>query len=292
MSEKEPSVALEPRYDLDDQTMKHIIASAIESRGHNHEGEISYFEVGSDHPLANVGRTIECRVFKERFGNTPNEMLREYSPYDSSSRFFIAVDGQSSQPVGVMRAIENGPNGLKILHDFSREHSAYEALPQYGGKPIVIDEEMLAQAHGISSLDDCWELGTIAIMPGYRNSQQSFYKQGVISAQLIRSLYLSARSRGIKHMIAAMDTRPYEKMVKGFLGLPYEPLANTPPFEYLGSDSTQLIYGHVPEFYGEMSKKMWTIRGLMAHAALKRLVLGSDDRSIQLADPAPRIYRG
>ena len=94
-------------------------------------------------------------------------------------------------------------------------------------------------------------------------------------------------------MIAAMDTQPYEKLVKRYLGLPYVPLAGTEPFEYLGSESTQLIYGHVPDFYAEMAAKRRTLDGIKAYFALDTLVAGARDRHIHLpSDHTPRVYRG
>lgn len=42
--------------------------------------------------LAQVARTIECRVFDEEYGNDAQEMAVEYAAYEQRSYFFVVLD--------------------------------------------------------------------------------------------------------------------------------------------------------------------------------------------------------
>lgn len=286
--EKKDSFAVE--YSLDEQVMSEIIVERLAAIDTSVGSGIKYFEATSDEPMANVGRSIERVVFEKWFGNTAEDMTREYGPYEHQSTFFVAVDTEKAAPVGVMRTIRAHEPGqsLKLLDDVrSSEQEDMQRAASF------VTDEAMREKHGIETLENVWELGTIAILPQYRNSQRSFLQKGVISAQLIRAMYLSARAQGVEHMIAAMDVNPYEKMVKKHLGLPYVPLCDSEPFSYLGSDQTLLIYGHVPEFYSYMRRKMSTANGMLAHSALRLLVQGKDDQAIYLPpEHTPRVYRG
>lgn len=266
-------------YELDDDSIYEIIRQRFIVDGITDQHGIHYFEAEPTEDMANVGRTVEHRVFWEKFKNDADEMKKEYGPYEDQSLFFIAADADDYKPVSVMRVIraEHPGQSLKLLDDIRSSNDKDTAKAAR-----MVTNESLERLHGISTLSNCWELGTMATMPGYRNSEQGRLKKGTISAQTIRALYLSARAQGIEHMVAAMDVRPYEKLVKRYLGLPYVPLCNTEPFSYLGSEQTQLIYGHVPDFYPDMRRKMWTANGMLAHSALRLLVLGKGDQRIYL----------
>src|SRR5579875_1985596 len=72
----------------------------------------------SEDPAAELGRSLERAVFLEAFGNTPELLEVEYSPYESASLFLVVVDHRRRLPAGVMRVIcPGGPAGLKSLND-------------------------------------------------------------------------------------------------------------------------------------------------------------------------------
>lgn len=285
MSEHERLHSEHSAYHLSYEQADGIVAEFLSQHEEQLQG-IQYLEVATNHPLADAGRAIEGKVFEKFFNNTPEDMIEEYGPYESRSNFFVAIDPEKQKAVGVMRTlhVDEPSQSLKIFDDLKKDEPEIARL---------VSDDRLRTIHGIESLENCWELGTIAIAPGYRNGDRKWYQKGIVSAQLIRTMYLSARSQGVEHMIAAMDTEPYHKMVKRYLGLPYIPLCDTEPFEYLGSPSTQLIYGHVPEFYDAMRRKMRTAQGALAHGALRLLVLGKGDVSIHLPpEHTPAEYQG
>jgi hypothetical protein len=82
--------------------------------------------------------------------------------------------------------------------------------------------------------------------------------------------------QGIEHVISIIDEKAHSKLT-GYLGVPFEPVAGSKPFEYLGSSRSYAVYGHVPDFYPIMKKKHRTLKGWLARKALRRLVDGSED---------------
>lgn len=131
--------------------------------------------------------------------------------------------------------------------------------------------------HDIKSLDDCWDLGTAAVPEEYRKDTNE------VSTMLYRTVYKSARNQGVEHFVSAIDSRPLKK-ITDFTGIPFVPLAGMKPFSYLGSESTQPIYGYVPDFFRRMLGRLFTKNGALATIAgiSFPLVFGTQDRKIHL----------
>jgi len=256
----EKSADSENRYDLSDDQVVQLTTELIDEYPHERDDRFVCYTVDGWSRYANIARKIECDVFYDAFGNDPEEMMREYGPYEEQSQFFISVDREERAPTGVLRIIKNGPAGLKTFNDLEED------------QPNFSTEEAMAY-HGIESLDDCWEFGTIAVPEAYRQSQ------GGPSLQLYRGMYLASQEAGIKHYVSLIDEGPYLKM-KDFLGIPYKPLHGAQPTHYLGSEKSLPVYGDAQEFEKAVRRKRWTVRGFMARKAIKPL-LGSKDSSIQ-----------
>ena len=221
-------------------------------------------EVDSGSTYANLGRHIEREVFEAEFGNTADKMIEEYSPYEEASGFFLSIDRAKARTTGVLRVIRNSPNGFKTLDDISKE-------------PFSISKQEALNYHSIDNLDEVWDVGTVAVIPDYRSGE------GAVSIQLYRAMYLSAVDHDIEHLVSIIDDKPLKRMTQ-FLGIPFVPLAGAEPRPYLGSKSSQPVYGYVPEFYEKMSRHKKTINGRLAGTALDRLVDGSEDDAILLQD--------
>lgn len=206
-------------------------------------------EVEGADPPSDVGRDIERRVFEERFGNDAEEMQREYGPYEDASRFFIVVDRQQQRAAGLMRIIYASAQGLKAFNDLARE-------------PFSLSVEQAVSAHGLpADLAATWELGTVAVLPEYRSGT------GAASIQIYRAVYLAALRDRIDHFVSVIDSVPLAKITE-YVGLPFVPLASVAAAPYLGSTSSQPIYGYVPDFYRLMNRKRYTWRGFLARKAL------------------------
>lgn len=212
--------------------------------------------------IEDVARTVECRVFDQAFDEGASKMSEIYGPYESQSHFYLAVDRENKLPTGVLRVIEDDAERLMTIN----------SLPPEATK--LTPEEILAY-HGVNSFDTCWDIGTVAVLPEYR-------QKGVnISIQLYRSLYKDAMNHGVKHMFSIIDRKPYETMTK-YLGIPFLDLADSKPFSFEGSKESVAVYGYVPDFFKKMSRQTLHPRGIMAARHLIPLVFGTKDRSINL----------
>lgn len=263
MSERIDPADVGYTYDLDEDTIDILIREKLQCEPLATDRTIVCYELSSNDPLANVARTIERQVFHDKYGNTSEIMQQEYGPYEAQSRFYLSVDQHSQKPVGSLRIIENGVNSLKVVHDFP-----------------VVTEENLRQNHGVEDMQTCWEIGTLAILPEYRGRAQ-------VGVQYYRALYLAAKSNHITHILAAIDKKVYEKIVTGYLGLPYVQIHGTAPTNYLGSPATIPIIGTVREFFPKTLRQMATIKGMLAFRALYPLVFGTHDDALYLRDGHP-----
>lgn len=221
------------------------------------------YEVEGSDSAANIGRYVEKTGFEAVFNNSAEDMHSEYGPYENASTFFISVDQENATPTGALRIIRHSPSGLKSVNDVSQP-------------PLQLSAERIQQVHHIETFDDCWDIGTVAAMPDYPSRMASI--------QLYRAMYLAAMRENVQHVISVVDMNVLPTLTN-YLGIPFQPLADTRPFEYLGSANSQAVYGYVPEFYKKMEKKRkYSLRGLLARKALDRLVVGTEDHTLMLND--------
>ena len=219
------------------------------------------YKIDGTDRFTDIGRQVECEVFNEAFGNDPEQMKEEYGPYEEQSTFFVSMDRETGVPTGVLRVIRNGEGGFKSLNDLE------------GVIPGFSKDEAIA-AHGIDNLDECWDIGTVAVPKEYRA------RVGGVSLQLYRGMFVTSQKEGIKHYVSVIDEKPFEKMKK-FLGFPFELIHGGEPFSYLGSERSLPLYGDATRFEKAVQRKEWTIRGLLARKALRMLSRGTRDDALQ-----------
>lgn len=247
-------------YNLSHEQVTQLTAELLEEHPPEGTGDFVCYKIDGTDRYADIGRKIECDVFNESFGNDPEEMAREYGPYEVQSEFFISIDRTEGVPTGVLRAIKNGDAGIKTLND----------LQAHLGKDQFSIDRDLAQ-HGIDNLDDCWDMGTIAVPEEYRSRATG------VSLLLYRGMHVASQEAGVKHYVMMADDGPYKKM-KEFLGFPFVPLAGIDPMPYLGSEKSHPVYGYAPEFEKAVSRKKWTIKGFLARRAISVLTGERDDQ--------------
>ena len=261
----------EASYNLSEIELRHLTSQLIKERPPRSDDALVCYQLEANSKYANIGRTVEREVFEAFFGNDSEQMAEEYGPYEDQSIFFVTIDQATCEPAGVLRVIRNGDSGLKTLNDMETITASDEHLP-------TLDVQHVSEVHDITSLDECWDVGTVAVRKKFRSTKAQAQQASV---QLYRALYVSGLSHGIKHFVSIIDKRPYEKMTN-YLGIPFVPMADTPAFSYLGSESSQAVYGDVTKFYDNMNRKRFTVKGLMARRALGPLVKGTQDRTLNL----------
>jgi hypothetical protein len=193
------------------------------------EGRFGCYSIADSSPYSDLARGVECCVFQQFFGNDPAVMSAEYGPYEAHSSFFLVVDRELMQPAGALRVIANSDRGLKSLNDI--------ALP-----PLSISLEKVIHHHRIEDLDKCWDVGTVAVRKEYRGRATDH----LVSTLLYGMLRFEAQRAGMEHFVAILDTHAYRQLVQ-LIGAPFVPIADSEPFEYLGSVSSIAVTLRVSE---------------------------------------------
>ena len=262
------------RYDLSDGELR--AGAELFLRYHpprDGSRHVCYRVSGAD-PWANIGRTIESHVFLESFGDTIETMQSSYGPYESACNFFISFDLVAAAPVGVLRVASCSPSGFMTLNDV-----ASGTLRSVGGDTVRVGIGEVCRFHHIHDLDDVWDVGTVAVLPEHRGQTEG---QTRVSLQLYRALYISAIAADIKHLISVIDKKALREMTL-LLGIPFMPLAATPPLAYLGSAESRAVYAHVPDFYRHADRHYQRALGRFTAPLIAQLLDGTHgvDESLQ-----------
>lgn len=224
---KSENESLQAKYNLTKAEKEEAVRLLIERKLQPTESRYGVYVVESSDPAANLGRAVELEVFGEFFDNNEELMKREYGPYEQDSTFIIVLDKQTSEPAGVMRLIQNGPNGLKSLNDLSKE-------PWLKGIDAVFEEDGLSP----HDLDKTWDIATLAVRKEYRGKT-------AVSAALYHALYLSSEKRQIENWVAILDDNVLELL--GALGIHFKRYVGVGSANYLDSPASTPVYGNKPE---------------------------------------------
>jgi hypothetical protein len=207
-------------YDLDTREIERVSVEFL-AKHPDPAGRFVSVVVGPGHPLAGVGRAVERQTFDEAFGNDAGTMAAEYGPYEKQSLFYLVLDRWRGMPAGVGRIIEGTGGGVKTIDD---------APTHIGGDPAGIMAE-----HGMTG-QKIWDFATVAVLPEYRGGRSSL----AVSSLLYRTFLVTGRRARVKHVVVMLDRGAYRNM--RLLGVEFEPLAGSGPFEYLGSAETRALY--------------------------------------------------
>jgi hypothetical protein len=205
-----------PNYELRESEIRALGAGALDA--YPSRGPFVARAVRTDDPLADVARTVERQVFEASFGNDASTMAAEYGPYEKDSLFFLVLDRATAMPVGAGRVIEGGGKTLDDAPD-----------------RIGVDLSTIVATHRLYE-GRIWDFATVAVLPEYRGG-----RSGLVASSLLYRTFLNAgRRAGVRHVVTMLDSRAYRSMT--LLGAPFEAMAGSAPFEYLGSKSTRALY--------------------------------------------------
>jgi hypothetical protein len=173
--------------------------------------------------LLAAARQCELDVFYDVYGNTPEEWDIEYGPYQSNSHFIVASE-PGGDVLAVSRLIFPGSPGHKTLNDAARE-------------PWLVDGYRSAAAVSVGR-DDTIDVATTAVRRGLRGLGH------LLAASLHHGLILATRANNLPNCVMIIDERARRTL--HMLGLVFHPLPGTEPASYLGSKSSQPLWGHMP----------------------------------------------
>ena len=207
------------RYDLDPAAVRRITAEFLAA--HPTDGRFVTAVVGPDSDLAAVGRALERQIFEEAFGNDAAVMAAEYGPYETNSLFFVVIDRRRGVPAGVARMIESHGAGVKTVDDAPRH--------------IGADVTTILATHGMTG-GKVWDCATLAVLPQYRGGRSSL----LVSTMIYRTFLVLGRRHGVRHAVSMLDRGAYRNLK--LIGAPMRTLADSGPFEYLGSAENRAVH--------------------------------------------------
>jgi hypothetical protein len=219
-------------------SMDHRLRRLMAEQPFTSEDAFGCYFIDDSSPYSDVARGVECAVFQEFFGNEPSIMTEAYAPYEAHSRFLLVVDQASQEPAGALRIITHSENGLKTLNDIEQA-------------PLSLPLETVVRFHGISDLDNCWDVGTLAVLKKYRGQTTGH----LLSTMLYGLFYAEVCKAGVEHIVTILDKHAYKQLTELF-AIPFGPIADSQPFNYLGSESSRAAYAHVPRIAPAMEAFM------------------------------------
>jgi hypothetical protein len=174
--------------------------------------------------VLSAARECEEQVFARTYGNTADELLIEYGPYEDAT-VFMAVADASDDVVAVCRLIVPGPAGLKSLDDAGRP-------------PWQVDGVRAARAAGIDPART-WDIATIGVRPD-RGAPNL-----LTAAALYHGIVVATRVNRIRSVVMIMDERA--RRLLSAVGVRTNALPGTRVAPYLGSPASTPLYLHLAE---------------------------------------------
>jgi hypothetical protein len=172
----------------------------------------------ADDTFVNLARSTEAAIFKDEFGNVPDEWGRHCAPYDQRSLFLLAVrQYPDPMPIGVIRVIQGN-----ALTDFP---SYCDMSSRWGRETALAASDVV---HG-TTWDIC-SLGTEASI------RESGLGQSVILAMLY-SLYKLVRLNDVKWLMGILADRVLDSLVR--FGFDIQSIGLSQ--DYWGVDSTPFV---------------------------------------------------
>jgi hypothetical protein len=242
-----------PNYNLSESEMRMRGLAAL--YGYPAGGPFIALAVGPDDLLADVARTVERRVFEESFAMDAAVMTDEYAAYEQDSLFFLVIERRTGAPAGAARVIDGGGKTLDDAPDV-----------------IGVDLGTIVEKHGLFG-GRIWDFATLAVLPEYRGG-----KSTMVSSLLYRAFLNAGRRAGVQHVVAMLDRRAHRGI--SLIGAPFEPMAGSKPFEYLGSPSTSALYMRFADIEpaiaaeGERLSSIAPVEGESRAGSLRRVLAG------------------
>ena len=228
----------ERRYSLSAPTMQELVRTLIQKHPLPGEGRFGCYRIPGQSRFSDIARSVECRVFQHFFGNDAAVMQDAYGRYEQSSCFFLMVDRVEQRAAGSLRVIQSSPLGLKTLNDIAQP-------------PLSLPEHVVCERHGIQSLDKCWDIGTLAVLKEYRGQSSDH----LVGTMLYGVLHRAALESGIDHAVTILDKHAYAQLTQ-MLAVPFEPIADSAPFDYLGSPDSRAAYLYFPKVVPTVERYM------------------------------------
>lgn len=204
------------------------------------ETDFGVYVIRSHEPVAELARSLECKVFSEFTFDEPitKIMREEYTSYDEHCFFLLAVDWRKHKAIGEMRIIypRPGRNGLDAL----REHKSLYDL-ENPNEPWKLDISKIIPDSRLHKMltAKTWDVATLAVHPEYRRKSNANL---LTSFSLYHELYGLSVLNGVGYWVAILDEAVLSLLQK--LGKPFKHYVGVGTKFYVGALSTP-VYCHI-----------------------------------------------
>lgn len=205
-------------------------------------GKFSIYSLDGADARADIGRTLEAKIFNRDAGYEAGFIQENFEDYDNNSVFLIFVDTEAEgmpRAVGALRIIDCLRGGSETISMFDEFHGDTKPLPS----ELTVSD--LDRANGL------WDILTIVMEPEYRD--------GVNSAWLYHGLYAKALQENVARMIANM-TPNETRNLRQYVGVPFKDIEGADPVQETTPNGKTSIYGFytmdVAEIHSSISKNI------------------------------------
>ncbi len=256
------ATAVTARHDLDPAELARRAADWLDRHPEPADRFVAVVADG-DHPLADVGRTVERLVASESGAGAGRDPSLE--PH---SRMVVVLDRERRQPAGAARIVVHTGRALR-----------------HGARATGRTAAQIRSAHDIGDGAPVGELGAVAILPRYRGKRSAVQ----VGTLLYRALMLAGRTAGLRHVVAVLDRAAARNAIG--LGTPFVPLAGAAP----SAHGTRAVYGDLTRFERAFAEQAARLRRA-ARPGAGASVRGNDLKRLAVrriaADIAGRLSTG
>lgn len=175
--------------------------------------------------LDEAARDCEADVFRHWYGNTREQLVDEYAPYERDS-VFLAVADEHDDVLACGRFLTGATAELKTIVDVQRP-------------PWTVDAPRAAAAVGVD-LTRTWDLATMGVRRGIRQGATR------LASALYHGFTTAVRVNRVGAMIAILDEHVHRVVASA--GVHLQALPGTRPEPYLGSPASRPVYARTAPY--------------------------------------------
>jgi len=209
-------------------------ASAGERKEPQRPKNLTLEVLEADSPRAELARQLETQVLGEAFGNTPEQLRKEYGPYEAASTFLLVFDEEAQKPAGMFRFIHNSSAGLKTINDIESNDPRY---PWHRSFDEVLERNGLE-----FDRDRVLDIGVVVIAPEYQGRHES----RDVAYALYRGLYAYSKATDREAWIAVLDDGVL-KYTQQEMGAPFQTFEGLESGPYIDSPASTPVYAVVAD---------------------------------------------